>query len=204
MTTGSFPHDNFSSVYWLFTKLDHMISRWKGKNPISFGVIRSKVKVTYYKYNFWQQGRFRTITLVLYIGSLTNVATWFPCGRGRTLFILGSLDQKSRSALLYIELLTTGSFTHDNFSSVYWIFITWFPCRRGRTLFILGSLPLYRLIIYIDVRILWCTHFLFYLYISIHAYKSTSNDTKGFYWKELPSWKCEILHVIFTTMHKNN
>jgi hypothetical protein len=34
---------------------------------------------------------FRTITLVLYIGSLPNLATWFPCGRGRTLFILGSL-----------------------------------------------------------------------------------------------------------------
>ena len=49
------------------------------------------------------------ITFVLYIGSLTNLATWFPCGRGRTLFIL-------------------------------------------------GSLPLYRLIIYIDGRILWCTH----------------------------------------------
>ena len=44
-TTGSFPH-NFSSVYWIFTKLDHMISLWKGKNPIHFGVIRSKVKVT--------------------------------------------------------------------------------------------------------------------------------------------------------------
>jgi hypothetical protein len=44
-----------------------MIPLWKGKNPIYFGVIRSKVKVTHYKYNFWQQGRFRTITLVLYI-----------------------------------------------------------------------------------------------------------------------------------------
>jgi hypothetical protein len=32
----------------------------------------------------------RTITLVLYIGSLTNLATSFPCGRGKTLFILGS------------------------------------------------------------------------------------------------------------------
>ena len=133
MTTGSFPHDNFSSVYWIFTKLDHMIPLWKGKNPIYFGIIRSKVKVTYYKYNFWQQGRFRTITLVLYSGPpLPNLATWFPCWRGRTLFIL-------------------------------------------------GSLPLYRLIIYIDGRILWCTHFLFegvivffglrYLYIrkSVHA-----------------------------------
>ena len=33
---------------------------------------------------------FRTITLVLYIGSLPSLATWFPCGRGRTVFILGS------------------------------------------------------------------------------------------------------------------
>ena len=91
-------------------------------DPIYFGVIRSKVKVIYYKYNFWQQGRFCTITLVLYIGSLTDLATWFPCGRGRTLFILGSLGQMSRSPLLLIEFLTTGSFPHDNFCSVYWIF----------------------------------------------------------------------------------
>ena len=46
MTTGSFLHDNFSSVYWIFSKLNHMIPLWKGKNPIYFGVIRSKVKVT--------------------------------------------------------------------------------------------------------------------------------------------------------------
>ena len=39
---------------------------------------------------------------------------------------------------------------------------------------------------------------------SFHAYKSTNNDSKGFCWKDLPSWKCEILHVIFTTMHKNS
>ena len=41
-----FPHDNFSSVYWIFTKLGHMIPLWKGKNPIYFGVIRSKVTIT--------------------------------------------------------------------------------------------------------------------------------------------------------------
>ena len=41
-----FPHNNFSSVYRIFTKLGHMIPLWKGKNPIYFGVIRSKVKVT--------------------------------------------------------------------------------------------------------------------------------------------------------------
>ena len=34
-----FPHNNFSSVYRIFTKLGHMISLWKGKNPIYFGVI---------------------------------------------------------------------------------------------------------------------------------------------------------------------
>ena len=97
-----FPHNNFSSVYRIFTKLGHMISLWKGKNPIYFGVIRSKVKVTYYKYNFWQQGRFHMITLVLYIGSLPNLTTWFPCGRGRILFILGSLGQRSRSLTINI------------------------------------------------------------------------------------------------------
>jgi len=41
-----FPHNNFSSVYRIFTKLGHMILLWKGKNPIYFGVIRSKIKVT--------------------------------------------------------------------------------------------------------------------------------------------------------------
>ena len=91
MRPHRFPHDNFSSVYQIFTRLGHMIPLWKEKNPIYFGVIRSKVKVTvtYYKYNFSQQDRFCTITLVLYIGSLTNLVTWFPCGRGRTLFIVG-------------------------------------------------------------------------------------------------------------------
>jgi hypothetical protein len=33
------PHNNFSSVYRIFTKLGHMIPLWKGKNPIYFGVI---------------------------------------------------------------------------------------------------------------------------------------------------------------------
>jgi hypothetical protein len=45
---------------------------------------------------------FRTVTLVLYIGSLPNLATWFPCRRGRTLFILGSLGQRSRSLTINI------------------------------------------------------------------------------------------------------
>ena len=41
-----FLHNNISSVYRIFTKLDHMIALWKGKNLIYFGVIRSKVKLT--------------------------------------------------------------------------------------------------------------------------------------------------------------
>jgi hypothetical protein len=43
----------------------------------------------------FDNGRFCMITLVLYIGSLPNLTTWFSCGRGRTLFILGSLGQRS-------------------------------------------------------------------------------------------------------------
>ena len=39
-------HDNFSSVYWILSKLGQMNSLWKVKNPVYFGVIRSKVKVT--------------------------------------------------------------------------------------------------------------------------------------------------------------
>ena len=33
-----FPHNNFSSVYRIFTKLGHMIPLWNGKNLIYFGV----------------------------------------------------------------------------------------------------------------------------------------------------------------------
>jgi hypothetical protein len=53
----------------------------------------------------WRAGvhtGFRTITLVLYIRSLPNLATWFPCWRGRTLFILRSLGQRSRSLTINI------------------------------------------------------------------------------------------------------
>ena len=77
------------------------------------------------------------ITLVLYIGSLPDLATRFPCGRGRTLFIL-------------------------------------------------GSLALYRLIIYIDGRILWCTHFLFSVrrggthFRWIHFVSSITNKMRTF------------------------
>ena len=91
-----FSHNNFSSVYRIFTKFGHM----EGEEPYIFwGHVKGQGH-HYYKYNFWQQGRFHMITLVLYIGSLPNLTTWLPCGRGRTLFILGSLGQRSRSPLL--------------------------------------------------------------------------------------------------------
>ena len=40
----------------------------------------------------WRAGvhtGFHTITLVLYVGSLPNLATWFPCRRGRTYLFWG-------------------------------------------------------------------------------------------------------------------
>jgi hypothetical protein len=52
-----------------------------------FGVIRSKVTITINR----QQGCFH-ITLVLYIGSLPNLTTWLPSGRGRILCIVSDLD----------------------------------------------------------------------------------------------------------------
>ena len=93
MTTWSFPHDNFSSVYWIFNKLGHMIPLWKGKNSI-FG---------------------------------------------------GSLGQRSRSPLLWIEFLTTGSFPHDNFSSVYWIFTKlghMIPLWKGKNPIYVGAITI--------------------------------------------------------------
>ena len=66
-----FPHNNFSSVYRIFTKLSHMIPLWKGKNPIYFGVIRAKVKVTITINIIFD--KVVSTTLVRYIGSLPNL-----------------------------------------------------------------------------------------------------------------------------------
>jgi hypothetical protein len=52
-----------------------MIPLRKGKNPIYFGVIRSKGKVTVTINIIFDNGRFHMINLVLYIGSLPNLAT---------------------------------------------------------------------------------------------------------------------------------
>ena len=62
--TSTQPHNNFSSVYRIFTKLGHMISTWKGKNSIYCGVIRSKVKFD----NLYRQAYFvmHTFLVVVY------------------------------------------------------------------------------------------------------------------------------------------
>jgi hypothetical protein len=51
----------------------------------------------------------------------------------------------------------------------------------------------WKMLWYICHAITFLIYYMFYLYISFHAYTSTCNDTKGFSWKDLPSWKCEIL-----------
>ena len=55
-----------------------MIPLWKGKHTIYFGVIRSKVKVTYYKYIFLQQGRFHITSSVYWIFTKLDhiIALW--------------------------------------------------------------------------------------------------------------------------------
>ena len=130
----SFPHDNFSSVYWIFNKLGHMIPLWKGKNPIYFGV-KGQGHLLYIEF---LTSCFH-ITLVLYIGFLPNLTRWFPCGRGRTYLFWG---QRSRS--LTINII----FNNGRFRTIILVLYigsltnlaTWFPYGRGRTLFILGSL----------------------------------------------------------------
>ena len=110
------------SVYRIFTKLGRMIPLWKGKNPIYFGVIRSKVKVTVRcKYNFWQQGRFRTITSSVY-WIFNKLGHMIPLWKGKNPIYFRVIRSKVKVIVTINIILTTGSFPHDNFSSVYLIF----------------------------------------------------------------------------------
>jgi hypothetical protein len=127
LTTRSFPHDNFSSVYWIFTKLDHMIPLWK--------VWSSLVKIQYTELKL-SCGNDPVVKNYIYSNS--DLDLWLNDPKIKRVL---PLPQGNHVAMLNLA--------------------TWFPCGRGRTLLILGSLPLYRLIIYIDGHILWCTHFLF-------------------------------------------
>jgi hypothetical protein len=72
----------------------------RGRTLFILGSLGQRSRSRYYKYIFWQQGRFHMITLVMYIGSLPNLTIWVPCRSGRILFIVMSLGQRSRSLLL--------------------------------------------------------------------------------------------------------
>ena len=125
------------------------------------------------------------IIFVLYIGSLPNLTTtWFPCERGRTLFILWSLGQRSSHCLFY----KYNCWQQDRFRTItlvlyigsLTILVTWLWKGKNPIYFgVIGSkvkvtitinIMFYRLIIYIDRRILWCTHFLF-SYHKLHLMK---------------------------------
>ena len=110
-------YDNLSSVSQNVLKLYHQLTSEETRIPFIFAV-PELLDLIWRKIGFlprpcrmitWVDGPynvigyggrvdvhtgFRTITLVLYIGSLPNLATLF-CGSGRTLFILGSLGQRS-------------------------------------------------------------------------------------------------------------
>jgi hypothetical protein len=122
-----------------------MIPLWKGKNPNYFRVIRSKVKVTITINIIFDNGHFHIITLFLFIGSLPNLTTWLPCGRGRILFILGSKVKVTVTINRIFDNRVVSAWYMYNVTLVLYIgylpnLTTWFPCGRGRTLFILGSL----------------------------------------------------------------
>ena len=73
LTTGSFPHDNFSSVYWILTKLGHMIPLWKEKNPIYFGVITIIPFDNLYRRTYFVMHTF----LVFYLVNVQNNIIYF-------------------------------------------------------------------------------------------------------------------------------
>jgi hypothetical protein len=82
--------------------------------------------------DLWPKDRFHTITLVLYIGSLPNLATWFPFGRGRTLFILGSLPLYR--LIIYID------------SKWYGFTAGFVSCKKGCTRLAVASNKAYQLL----------------------------------------------------------
>ena len=61
--------------------------------------------------------------------------------------------------------------------------------RYWKTIYISNAICLYRWI---------------WLVIILYKILNLKVVTKGFSWKDLLSWKHEILHVTFTTIHKNN
>jgi hypothetical protein len=142
-----------------------MIALSKGTNPIDFGVIRSKVKVT--------------VTMHIIFDPKINGV--LPLSQGNHVVKFGK-DPLYRTKVIRKRpccqkfFLTTGSFPHNNFSSVYWILTKlghMIPLWKGKN-------P-----IYIDGHILWCTHFLLYLarnFIENICFSPSTGESCGQVW----------------------
>jgi hypothetical protein len=91
-----FLHFHGAIMWSSLVKIQYTELKLCGNEPVVKKFINSNgdLELCCYKYNFWKQDRFRTITLVLYIGSLPNMAKWLPCGRGKTLIYLGVIMSK--------------------------------------------------------------------------------------------------------------
>jgi hypothetical protein len=111
----SFLHNSFSSVYMIFTKLGHMISNGELDLRPNDPKINRALPLLQGNHvaKFGKDHIYRTKAIMQ-----KRPLVKYSIHRGRTLFILGSLGHRSRSPLRRIEFLTTGSFSHDNFSSV--------------------------------------------------------------------------------------
>ena len=68
-----FPHNNFSSVYRIFTKLGYVIPLWKGKNHIYFGVI-----TTIPFDNLYRRAYFVMHTFLVLLAIVLSVL-WYTC-----------------------------------------------------------------------------------------------------------------------------
>ena len=132
MTTGSFPHDNFSSVYWIFTKLDHILP-----NPIYFGVIRSKVNVTVtinIDIRSFPHDNFSSVYWIF-----NKLGHMIPLWKGKNPIYFGVKGQGHH----YYKY---NFWQQDRFHKTTLVLYfgplpnlpTWFPCGRGRTLLFWG------------------------------------------------------------------
>ena len=96
-STSSFPDDKSIANWQILIKVNMFIYHGLRKNPIDFGVNRSKVKITLTWFAFFSQIHFRMI-----YGKLNDLfwSEWvciMPFGSERPLLILGSQGQRSRS-----------------------------------------------------------------------------------------------------------
>ena len=91
--TAKFTHHDlkFHKVWW---KSDKRCGSWSGQTDRQTNrQARQTGRFLYTPQTMFAGG----IIIKRYIGSLPNLTSLFPCGRGRTLYILGLLGQRSRA-----------------------------------------------------------------------------------------------------------